>query len=143
MSSSKRLIHKGIIKSIDDKLIKVSISSMSACASCKAKSVCGADDSEEKIVEVRYYNDDYTIGEQVEVSINQTLGFTALFFGYILPFIVVLLSLIISLAFISNQGIAGIISILTLVPYYLILNSFKEKIKNTFSFSIQKQHNFN
>lgn len=46
----ERIIHKGIIKSVERGRLLVEIVSDSACASCKAKGACGASESVEKIV---------------------------------------------------------------------------------------------
>ena len=93
--AEKPIEHKGIIQRITDKSIFVSIIAESACISCKAKGVCTTGDVEEKIIEVIKPVQDYSIGDHVTVQLKRSLGFRALFYGYILPFIVVLFALII------------------------------------------------
>lgn len=141
--SQNELVHKGVVKSMDDKIIKVSIIAESACASCKAKGVCGASEQEEKVIEIQNHEDIYSIGESVDVVLNQSLGFRALFLGYILPFLILISSLVIASLIINSQGIAGLIAISVLIPYYFFLYNFRDKLKKTFSFSLRKQYNFN
>ncbi len=144
MVSSNEIVHKGIIDSIDEGIVKVSIMAISACASCKAKGMCSTSEMQEKIIEIHNNNrTTYSIGEHVEVILHQGLGFKALFLGYIMPFIVLFLTLIITLSVSKSEGLAGLLSILILIPYYIILYRLKDKFKKTFSFTLRKQYNIN
>jgi sigma-E factor negative regulatory protein RseC len=58
--------------------------------------------------------------------------------AYILPFFVILIALIICTIIGLSEALAGIISILTLIPYFTLLYLFKNKLKKEFSFSIKK-----
>lgn len=143
MVSSNEIVHKGIIDSIDKSIVKVSIMAISACASCKAKGMCGTSEMQEKIIEIHNNKQTYSIGEHVEVILHQGLGFKALFLGYIMPFIVLFLTLIITLLVSKSEGLAGFLSIIILIPYYIILYRLKDKLKKTFSFKLRKQYNIN
>jgi len=57
--------------------------------------------------------------------------------GYIIPFLIVLVTLIVSLNLIGNEGIAGLISVGILVPYYLILYFNRDSLKSAFRFRIR------
>jgi positive regulator of sigma E activity len=138
MSNSKSIEHKGCIESIEDNKINVSILAMSGCASCHAKGVCTASDMEEKIIEVIDFTNQYQIGEEVSVVLRQSLGFRALFLGYVLPFILVFFILIVLTAVTNNEAISGIGALLVLVPYYITLFLLKNKIRKKFTFIINK-----
>jgi len=138
MSNSKSIEHKGRIDSIDDNKIIVSIISMSSCASCHAKGVCTAADMQEKSVEVYDYTNQYKVGEEVNVTLKQTLGFRALFLGYVLPFILVLFFLIVLTVITNNEAVSGLGSLLVLVPYYVTLFVLRDKIKKKFTFTLNK-----
>jgi positive regulator of sigma E activity len=138
MSDSKSIEHKGRIDSIDGNKINVSFVAMSACASCHAKGVCSAADMQEKSVEVLDFTKQYNVGEEVNVTLKQSLGFRALFLGYVLPFIIVLLVLIILTVITKNEAVSGIGALSVLVPYYLILFLLKDKIRKRFTFTISK-----
>ena len=130
--------HKGIIKKMDEKQFYVSIISQSACASCHAKGVCNVSEISEEILEIpRERQDDYKVGDQVQVAMHKSLGTQAVFLGYILPFLMVIATLIISLAITGNEGISGLFAIVILVPYYFILNLQKRKLKRKFVFRIE------
>ncbi|MCK4664297.1 MAG: SoxR reducing system RseC family protein [Bacteroidales bacterium] len=138
MQSTKSIEHIGIVQSVDNEITKVNILVQSACSSCHAKSMCSVGDSEEKIIDIINTKETYNIGEKVNVIMEQSLGYKALFLGYVLPFLIVLITLIILSAITNNEVLAGIISITILVPYYLILLFNKDKLRKTFSFSLKK-----
>jgi len=138
MSNTKSIEHKGRIDSITGNKIHVSFLAMSGCASCHAKGVCSAGDMQEKSVDVYDFSNQYKVGDNVNVTLKQSLGFRALFLGYVLPFILVLLILIILSSVTSNEAIAGLSALSILIPYYLILFLLKDKIKKDFAFTINK-----
>jgi len=138
MSQSKSIEHKGRIDSIHGNKINVSFLAMSGCASCHAKGICSAADMQEKSVEVTDYTNQYNIGEEVNITLKQSLGFRALFLGYVLPFILVL-SILISLTALGfNEAVAGLGALSVLFPYYLILFLLRNKIRKKFTFTINK-----
>lgn len=138
MSNLNSIEHKGRIDSIDGNKINVNFLAMSGCASCHAKGICSAADMQEKSVEVFDFTNQYKVGEEVNVILKQSLGFRALFLGYVLPFILVLLVLIILTAVTENEGIAGLSALLVLAPYYLILFLLRDKIRKKFTFTLNK-----
>jgi len=138
MSSTKTIEHTGIVKNIGNDSIIVGIIKNSGCASCEAKGYCSASEVEEKEIEIRHSGKGYSIGEQVLVYFNESLGYRALFLGYVLPFILILFLLIILSNYGADEGEAGLISLGALVPYYLIIFIFRNRLKKTFTFSIKK-----
>lgn len=130
--------HSGVIKEIDEHQYYVSIVTQSACVSCSAKGVCNVSEMKDEIVEVsRNKTDQYVVGDQVEILMEKSQGTKAVMLGYIVPFLIVLVTLIVSLGLIGNEGIAGLISIGVLVPYYLILYYNRERLKTAFRFRLR------
>ena len=138
MSNSKSIEHKGRIESIDGNKINVSFLALSGCASCHAKGVCTAADMQEKSVEVYDFTNKYQVGEDVNVILKQSLGFRALFLGYVLPFILILLILIVLTVITNNEAISGIGALSVLVPYYITLYALRNNIRKKFTFKIDK-----
>ena len=130
--------HKGKIDSISGNKIRVHFLNVSACASCHAKGVCTASDMENKEVEVFDTSGKYQEGEEVNIILEQSLGFKALLFGYVVPFVLVLIALFTINAFTNNEVIIGIGALGILAPYYLILHYFKDYLEKVFTFTIQK-----
>jgi sigma-E factor negative regulatory protein RseC len=131
--------HEGRIVSIDGEKIYVSIMSKSACASCHAKGMCTVSEMKEKIIEVCCPEDqEFKVGEKVVVSMRKSSGNKAVFLGYFLPFLILVTALFTLNQLFEDEGIAALISIGILIPYYLILFIRKEKIKKKFNFYICK-----
>ncbi len=135
--SKGNIEHKAIVKEIADNSMKVSILASSGCVSCSAKGICNVSEVEEKIVEVSKFEGNYKIGDEVKVYYKQILGFRALFLGYVLPFLLIFTSLIISLIITKHEGLSGLIALGSLIPYYIVLYVTKKKINDKFSFSVK------
>ena len=138
MSKTNSIEHKGRIESIHGNKIDINFIAVSGCASCQLKGVCSTSDLQEKRVEVFDYTNQFTVGEEVNVVLKQSLGFRALFLGYVLPFLLVLSVLIILTFITNNEAVSGIGALSVLVPYYLILYLLRNKIQKQFNFSIKK-----
>ena len=138
MGTTKEIKHPGVITSIDSSKIKVNITTYSACSSCSVRGICSISDVKDKMVEVPNTGD-FSVGQKVQVILHQTLGFKALYLGYVQPFIVILITLIITSSLTRNEVLAGLISLGALAPYYLVLYYYKENIRNKFTFAIKKQ----
>ncbi|MPQ46069.1 hypothetical protein GCQ56_03520 [Marinifilum sp. N1E240] len=138
MSNPKQIDHEGTILEIEDGKITVGIVNMSACAGCHAKGACTMSDMKEKSIDVIDYTNRFTIGEKVKLTYQESLGWFALFLAYVLPFVLVLLTLFISTVITNNELISGLLALAILLPYYIILSFFKGRLKKTFSFTIEK-----
>jgi positive regulator of sigma E activity len=136
LTGVKTIIHNGIVKKSDNESVTVIITRESACSGCHAEGNCSLSGNEEKevVVNGRY---DVTEGDNVIVTMKQSTGFTALFFGYLLPLIIVVTSLIILVSLRYPELFSGLVSISSLFPYYLILYFFRRKINDKFIFSIK------
>ncbi len=129
--------HAGIVESISSDLIRVNITSVSACSACHAKGACNASDMESKIIDAIPGNKKLKIGDHVTVVGKESMGFKALFLGYLLPFLLVLTVLIIATSLKTSETLAGLLSLASLIPYYLVLYLTKDRLKKSFIFEIQ------
>ncbi len=130
--------HEGIIDQIEGDVAHVKINTESSCAACHAKGVCGAADQEEKYLDVPLQDSIYRVGEIVTVQVEKHLGFKAVALGYIYPFLLLMAVLIGTVATGVEELKAGLLALLSLIPYYLILYLFRRRIETTFTFSIKK-----
>lgn len=137
MQNNKQIDHVGTISDIKDEKITVSILNISACAGCHAKSACSMSDMKEKEIDIIDYSSSFKLGEEVKIVYQESLGWLALFLAYVLPFILVLITLFIATAF-TNELISGLMALGILLPYYSLLYLFKDRLKKTFSFTIHK-----
>ncbi len=141
MASPEKVKHLGVVTEVSDELVRVRIDSRAACGSCRARSACSLGEGGEKIIDVQNTEKGFSRGEEVEVVLNEKLGFRALFFGYLLPFLIVVTALIILTATTGNEALGGLGSLLFLIPYYTALYFFRDRLKKTFFFTINKQVN--
>jgi sigma-E factor negative regulatory protein RseC len=138
MQNENTIEHSGIVKSVDANHAIVDIVAHPACSGCIASGIC--DLSEEKNKEIRTLSDPgIKAGDRVLVVMKQSLGFRALFLGYLMPFIIVMVILIVMTALGLSEALAGISALLALVPYYAFIYFRKEKIGRSFSFTIKKE----
>lgn len=137
MSAKNEIQHEGIVVKKTEDELAVSILAKSACASCQLKKSCSISDLKEKIIHVKTNTATYQKGEHVIIFFQQAEGYQALLLGYIYPFLALLITLIVSSQF-TGEALAGILSVLILIPYYLSLYLFRKKITKKFQFSIRK-----
>lgn len=138
MNNNDCIEQKGTIEEIAGNRIRVRMKTISACENCKTKSVCNFIDTQNSSVDVIDESRNYSIGEEVNIRITKSLGYKALFLGYILPIILVVLFLLVFSGFGFNEIIAGIISLSVLAVYYLILYYFRDSIRKVFIFTLTK-----
>ena len=128
--------HDGIVANADDRTVTVKIVSNSACSGCHAEGFCMVSDKKEKDIIVP---GKYTVapGDCVIVQMKKSMGYKALFIGYILPLLVFLVAMILFAAFSVGEIYAGLGALVILIPYYLILWFFRKRIDNNFTFTIK------
>ncbi len=141
MNSNQSIIeHPGMVVKVLENSIEVMILSQSACASCHAKGACTAADMEEKIVSIeKSQPHSYKVGNQVTVYMQQKMGTLAVLFGYVFPFVFMLITLIVMLTNGFGEGVAGLSSLAGLLFYYVVLFLFRTKISNKFVFAIKDE----
>lgn len=129
--------HPGVILQISGHIAEVMILAKSACSSCQVKGACNMSEMEEKRVFIELPPEhNFESGQQVNVTMKQSLGNFAVFLGYILPFLVLLLTLIVSISTGLSEGAAGLLSLGILVPYFVVLYQLRNKLSKKFSFQL-------
>ena len=130
-------VHAGIISKINSDSVIVTLEQNIHCESCHVKGTFGVSEYGTKEVEVPKTSDFYKINEQVDVILKKALGLKAVFWAYVFPFILMFFTLIIASSFLK-EWVAGLLSLLILVPYYLLLYFLKNTLKSAFKISILK-----
>lgn len=126
----------GIIESLEGEKAWIRIECRSACAACHAREGCLPSDIKDKLIEAPLNDRKFEPGQPVTVTAHKLLAYKAVFWGYILPFIIVISALIVFLLLNFSESKAGIISLLLLLPYYYILYLLKDTFKKKFVFEI-------
>ena len=129
--------HEGIVTKITDDELEIKILAQSACAACHAKSACGMGEQAEKILTVpRPKNQEFQLMQKVNVKMAINQGNKAAVLAYLIPIILLLAVLFVCLGLGLNEGLSALISIVALIPYYIILYMKRDKLKKKFEYII-------
>ncbi len=136
MSKKDTISHDGQVVEILPDKYKIKIITKSACASCHAKGVCNPSDQAEKIIDavsVQKLN----LSDNVIVELEERLGWKALFYGILIPF-VLLITVLFTLSTMTDELSAALIALASLVPYYFMIFLLRKKIEKEFIFTAIK-----
>ncbi|MBR3938735.1 MAG: SoxR reducing system RseC family protein [Bacteroidales bacterium] len=135
---SKIATHKGKVVQLNGVNVSVMIESQSACAACHAKGMCTLSDKEDKIIDIKVSTDraaNLSVGDEVMVAVSQQRGMQAVLLAYILPAIVVVVSLVAWLKVVPEPW-AIVLALAVLALYYMLLYLFRNKLNSKFVMSI-------
>ncbi len=133
--------HKGVIASISGNKLSVKILQESACSSCHAKGACMAADSKEKMVDITDFTGKYKINDSVIIEGKESMGYKAVFWAFVIPLLILVLTIVLATSVWKlGEMEAAITSIITLAPYYVILYLLRNKMANSFKFTIKNNH---
>jgi len=131
------IIHTGIVNKKSDDSIEVQIIDGVECSSCSLKGACSIADSSDKMVKVQEGDTVFMQGERVQVEMSAQMAFSAMFWGYIFPFIVLLSSVVI-LSLFYSEGVAGLTALAFLSIYYLLVYLNKNYFDKKFRLKIKR-----
>lgn len=129
--------HEGVIVKSSPTKATVKILNQSACASCQLGGKCNLSEVKEKLIDVNTSGILYNEGDRVTITGAESMGFKALFLGYILPFLIVLGTVVALTVLDYSEPVAGLVALSTLVPYYLIIKLMNHKLQKQFSFYLK------
>lgn len=174
LQSKREMIkHDGIIIALnEDGTALVRIVQTSACAACKAKAMCASAESAEKEMTAILLSDngrpmgygvldadkpllEYKVGDEVEVMVQQKMGWKAVVLAYLLPFFVMLAVMFVGNGLLAisdgatgllgdeakREAVLGTVALCAMALYYLVLGMFKDKLQKEFSFTARKKNN--
>lgn len=133
-----KIKHAGVIDSIGEGCVKVRILQSSACSGCKVASHCNASETKEKMIEVPTDQARlHQVGDSVTIVADSSVGVRASLYGYILPLVLMVATLIAVLQMSQSEGIAALSALGILVPYYLVLYLLRNQLKSKLTFEIK------
>lgn len=128
--------HNGFISKISKNSVTVSLIGNMNCDACNGKAACGISESNVKEIEIFDIRKSFGLNDQVDVVMEKSLGLKAVFWMYIFPFLLMIFTLIGAMA-VFAEWLAGLLSLLILIPYYLTIYFFRNAFKKAFKFYIQ------
>ena len=97
MSKFSTVDHEGIVKKNSNEFVVVQITSKAVCLGCHAEGVCAMSGKKDKTINI-VGNYNLKKGDSVIVQMDKSLGFSAVILGYLIPFIIVITTLVVFLA---------------------------------------------
>ncbi|MFY0652764.1 MAG: SoxR reducing system RseC family protein [Cyclobacteriaceae bacterium] len=139
MTEQTSIEHSGVITAVSDEKVTVFLEK-EECSSCNMKGFCGVTDAERNtfILNKDNLNEEYRRGDRVRLKINLNAGYKALFWAYLMPFLLVAFTIIFTLLMGVSEKWAGLISLLTLPPYYYGLSKSSLSLSNNFKLDITR-----
>ena len=135
---SNKIKHNGVVDGVEEGCVRVRILQSSACSACKVAAHCNASETKDKIIEVQVADADrYQRGDSVIVVADTAVGFRASLYGYLLPLILMVVSLVAVLKITQSEGYAAMSALGILIPYYIGLYLLRNKLRNKLSFSLE------
>ena len=132
------ICHNGFISRINSNTLYVIIVSQSACSECHAKGFCSVADQKDKEIEITGFKKNYQVGQEVTVVMRESDGLKAILIGYFLPFLVLIISLFITIGLTGNEITGALVSIGMVVLYYGILYISRNKLQKSFRFELKE-----
>jgi len=134
--SHETIKHDGTVKKADNNSVQVAIVSATACSGCHAEGMCSMAGRTDKLIEVKgRYN--VSPGDRVTVVMDLSNGYRAVVLGYLIPLLIVVASLMIFTMLAFGELVSALFAILILVPYFLILYLFRDRVNRNFNFTLK------
>ena len=136
---SNKIKHAGVVDGVEGECVRVRILQSSACSACKVAAHCNASETKEKIIDVMDADaSHYQKGDRVMVVADTAVGFRASLYGYLLPLILMVVTLVGVLAATHSEGLAAVSALGILMPYYVLLFLMRNKLRNRLSFTLER-----
>lgn len=136
---SNKIKHAGVVDGVEGECVRIRILQSSACSACKVAAHCNASETKEKIIDVMDADaSHYQKGDQVMVVADTAVGFRASLYGYLLPLILMVVTLVGVLAATHSEGLAAVSALGILIPYYVLLFLMRNKLRNRLSFTLER-----
>lgn len=132
---------KGIVIKKQENKVVVKIEQKSTCSSCHARGACTSLDKKDKEIEITTKDvENYSIGDEVIITISTKLGMKAVFIAFVLPLILIVVALFLSIKlFTLSQSLSALISLVVLSAYYFFLYKQNLFLSKQFNFTIKEK----
>ena len=130
--------HTGIVLSTSGNMARIEIVQTSACAACKARTMCMSSESQQKVMDAVML-EPMNVGDHVEVQVRERLAWKAILLAYIMPFLVMMAVIaVLDMATDWSEAIIGTLSLCAIAFYYIGLGVFKHRLQTQFTFTARK-----
>ena len=136
--------HSAKVIWVEGRRVGLAFESRTSCSGCQAKHKCGmsgsaeAESTRHEIEVVDYAGVGYEVGEDVTLSITMGMGAMAVAYAYVYPLVVMLLAMAIFSFFSLTDLWIALSGVVSIIIYYIILYFFREKLKKSVNFTLDK-----
>ena len=132
--------HRGVVERIDGDKVFVKVEKESACQACHAKGLCGERGGVRIIEVTTEYASSFAVGEAVVVALLKgRMAISSLVWGYLIPFVVLLVVLLSLHGLGVEDGIAAISTLGAVALYYVVLYLRRRQFEKRIQFTIIKE----
>ena len=135
----KKINHSGKVLKVNENKVWAEILVSEACGSCQAKNMCFSKGKAMTIEAQKTENQEFKIGEEVNVNFEQHLATTSVFLAYVLPLIIFFVVMFSVIAITDSQDMGCLSALATIPLYYIMLYTFRNRLRNTFKFKVDKK----
>ena len=138
-----QIVHQGTVASITGDSMQVRITQRAACSECSVSAHCHISEQKEKMVDVDHVKDisRFGVGETVILTFAERTGMSAVMMAFVVPFLIVVAAVFGCSLFTDSEPVMAMTGILFLIPYYIILYLFRDRLKENFTFHVEKLTN--
>lgn len=140
---SNKIRHSGIIHSVNNDSLQVRILQTSACAGCKVAGHCSASESKEKMIDVFGIFPESRVGQKVTIVASTQVGIRAVVLGFVVPFVIMVGVLLVLMRLTSSEPLSALLSVVSLIPYYMLLYVCRDRLREKLSFTIENNEIIN
>lgn len=140
VTSEAQIEHPGLVETVSGQTVFVRVEPQSACGNCRVASQCNLAEMQDKVIEVHTNGEGgYVPGQSVVVLLDRSLGFKALFLGYLIPFLLLIATIASMMIMFGDELISSLVGLSILVPYYLWLYWSRKRLAAKFRFRIRRR----
>jgi sigma-E factor negative regulatory protein RseC len=128
--------HNGIIARVENGKAEVHITDNITCEGCGSKDACISGGKKDNVFFVDTFGQIYNTGDKVKVVLSQNSALNAVIWAYVIPFFVLIFSLII-FSFFLEELPAGLFSFGLLAVYYFMIYVNKSYFDKRFKLNLK------
>jgi sigma-E factor negative regulatory protein RseC len=137
---SGKVCKEGIVRKVEDSKVWVEIVVSSACGGCVAKNMCNISEKKNELVEAENITGEvFSVGETVQIQMQERKAHQAVVLGYLLPFIVLVVGLFGCYAITHIEWLSALVAFGLTAIYYLILKLFDKQLEREFILYVGKK----
>jgi len=127
--------YNGIVLNAEGGVVKIKICNHGSCEGCPISGCCSAKNGDVISVDTK---DKFEIGDKVTIEIGEKVEKLGVLLSYVLPSIILFVSLLAGFAFRAEDDNCAYISVVSLAVYYLLLAFFRKTLNKMAKVTVKK-----